>query len=86
MIKLRKAATDFNINQVAVAGGGFSKSALRQAFNDHASKLGWKVYIPPFSFTTDNAAMIAVTGYFKFLNNDFCSMSEVPFARVTNTF
>ncbi|HRZ96230.1 MAG TPA: tRNA (adenosine(37)-N6)-threonylcarbamoyltransferase complex transferase subunit TsaD [Paludibacter sp.] len=86
MIKLRKAATDFNINQVAVAGGVSANSALRQAFNDHATKSGWKVYIPPFSFTTDNAAMIAVTGYFKFLNTDFCSMSEVPFARVTNTF
>ena len=86
MLKLRKAAIDFNINQVAVAGGVSANSALRQAFHDHARKLGWNVFIPPFSFTTDNAAMIAVTGYFKYLNNDFCSLSEVPFARVTNTF
>ncbi len=86
MIKLRKAATDFDINQIALAGGVSANSALRQSFHDHARKYGWKVYIPPFSFTTDNAAMIAVTGYFKYMNNDFCSMNEVPFARVTNKF
>jgi N6-L-threonylcarbamoyladenine synthase len=86
MFKLRKAAIDLNVNQVAVAGGVSANSALRQAFHDHALKLGWNVFIPPFSFTTDNAAMIAVTGYYKFLNNEFCSLSEVPFARVTNSF
>lgn len=86
MAKLRKAAVDYNIQQVAVAGGVSANSALRQAFHDHAKKYGWKVYIPPFSFTTDNAAMIAVTGYYKYLNQDFCSLSDVPFARVSNKF
>ena len=86
MNKLRKAASDFKINQVAVAGGVSANSALRQAFHDHGKKYGWKVYIPPFAFTTDNAAMIAITGYFKFLKGDFCSIKEVPYARVTTKF
>lgn len=86
MNKLRKAATDLNIRQVAVAGGVSANSALRQAFHDQGTKYGWEVYIPPFAFTTDNAAMIAITGYFKYLQNDFCSLEEVPFARVTTKF
>ena len=86
MNKLRKAASDFKINQVAVAGGVSANSALRQAFHDHGKKYGWKVYTPPFAFTTDNAAMIAITGYFKFLKGDFCSIEEVPYARVTTKF
>jgi N6-L-threonylcarbamoyladenine synthase len=86
MRKLRKAAKDLNIKEVAVAGGVSANSALREAFNDHAKKFGWTVYIPPVSFTTDNAAMIAITGYFKYLKEDFCSINEVPFSRITNTF
>ena len=86
MNKLRKAASDLNINQVAVAGGVSANSALRQAFIDHAEKFNWQVYIPPFAFTTDNAAMIAITGYLKYQQNDFCSIEEVPFARVSNKF
>ena len=86
MNKLRKAASDLKINQVAVAGGVSANSALRQAFHDHGVKYGWQVYIPPFAFTTDNAAMIAITGYFKYQHNDFCSIEEVPFARVSNKF
>ncbi len=86
MNKLRKAATDLKIRQIAVAGGVSANSALRQAFHDYGKKYNWEVYIPPFSFTTDNAAMIAITGHLKFQNNDFCSMAEVPFARVTSKF
>jgi N6-L-threonylcarbamoyladenine synthase len=86
MNKLRKAAIDLRIKQVAVAGGVSANSALRQAFLDNGTKYGWEVYIPPFAFTTDNAAMIAITGYFKFQHADFCSIEEVPFARVTNKF
>lgn len=84
MNKLRKAAKDLNIHQVAVAGGVSANSGLRQAFYDHAEKYGWEVFIPPFSFTTDNAAMIAITGYYKYLRNEFCSLDETPYARVTN--
>jgi N6-L-threonylcarbamoyladenine synthase len=86
MNKLRKAAKDLNINHVAVAGGVSANSGLRQSFHDHASKYRWNVYIPPFAFTTDNAAMIAITGYFNYLNNDFCPLDKVPFSRVTNKF
>jgi N6-L-threonylcarbamoyladenine synthase len=86
MNKLRKAAKDLNIRQVAVAGGVSANSALRQAFLDHASKYGWEVFIPPFAFTTDNAAMIAITGNFKYQHQDFCSIEEVPYARVSNQF
>jgi N6-L-threonylcarbamoyladenine synthase len=86
MNKLRKAAKDLNIRQVAVAGGVSANSALRQAFLDHASKYDWEVFIPPFAFTTDNAAMIAITGNFKYQHQDFCSIEEVPYARVSNQF
>ena len=86
MNKLRKAASELNIRQVAVAGGVSANSALRQAFHDYGVKYNWEVYIPPFAFTTDNAAMIAITGYFKYQHNDFCSIEEVPFARVSNKF
>lgn len=85
MRKLRKAAKDLNIKQVAVAGGVSANSALREAFNDHAKRFGWTVYIPPVSFTTDNAAMIAITGYFKYLKQNFCAINEVPYSRITNT-
>ena len=86
MNKLRKAARDLKINELAVAGGVSANSALRKAFEDHALKFGWNVYIPPFEFTTDNAAMIAITGYYKYLNSDFCSISKVPYARNTIKF
>ncbi|NDV47057.1 tRNA (adenosine(37)-N6)-threonylcarbamoyltransferase complex transferase subunit TsaD [Paludibacter sp. 221] len=83
MNKLQKAATDLKINQVAVAGGVSANSGLRQAFCEYGEKYGWDVFIPPFSFTTDNAAMIAITGYFKYLNGEFSSITDVPFARVS---
>ena len=83
MKKLRQAAKDLKIKQVAVAGGVSANSGLRQAFLDHAQRYGWKVYIPKFSFTTDNAAMIAITGYFKFLDKDFCPMELPAYSRVT---
>ena len=86
MNKLRKVASDLKIKQVAVAGGVSANSALRQAFHDQGEKLGWEIFIPPFAFTTDNAAMIAMTGYLKYQQGVFCSMEEVPFSRVTNKF
>lgn len=84
MKKLLKASQELGISQVAVAGGVSANSALRQAFYDYAEKYNWEVYIPPFAFTTDNAAMIAITGYYKYLNNDFCTLDETPYARVSN--
>lgn len=82
MSKLRKAAKDLGIKEVAVAGGVSANSGLRDAFLDHAKRYGWKVHIPKFSFTTDNAAMVAITGYYKFLDRDFCPMDAAPFSRV----
>ncbi len=82
MNKLRKAAKGLNIKEVAVAGGVSANSGLRDAFLDHAKRYGWKVHIPKFAFTTDNAAMVAITGYYKYLDKDFCPMDAVPFSRV----
>lgn len=81
MRKLKKAAKDLNINQVAVAGGVSANSALRQAFLEYGKRYHWTVYIPPFSFTTDNAAMVCQAGYFKYLDGDFCPIDEVPYAK-----
>ena len=81
MKKLRKAAKDLGINHVAVAGGVSANSGLRDAFIDYGKRYKAQVYIPPFSFTTDNAAMIAQTAYFKYLAGDFCPIDAVPFAR-----
>ncbi len=86
MDKLKKAAEDLNIKQVAVAGGVSANSGLRNAFVEYGKKYAWDIYIPPFSFTTDNAAMVAMTGYFKYLQGAFCSFDEVPFARVSDKF
>ncbi len=83
MKKLRQAAKDLKIKQVAVAGGVSANNGLRNAFQDHAKRYGWKIFIPKFSFTTDNAAMIAITGYFKFQDKDFCSMDLPAYSRVT---
>ncbi len=82
MDKLLKAAKDTRIRQVAVAGGVSANTALRQAFLDYAEKYHWKVFIPKFSFTTDNAAMIAITGYFKYLDKDFCPIDAPAYARM----
>ncbi|GHV04182.1 tRNA N6-adenosine threonylcarbamoyltransferase [Bacteroidia bacterium] len=81
MDKLRKASKDLKINEVAVAGGVSANTALRDAFHEHAVKYGWRIHIPPFAFTTDNAAMVAITGYFKYLHQDFCPMDATPFSR-----
>ena len=82
MNKLRRAAKVLGKKEVAVAGGVSAKSGLRDAILDNAKRFGWKVHIPKFSFTTDNAAMVAITGYYKYLDKQFCPMDAAPFARV----
>ena len=82
MRKLRKAAKDFGIRRVAVAGGVSANTGLREAFLDHARRFGWKVYIPEFGYTTDNAAMIAMAGCFKYADRDFCPMEKPAYSRV----
>ncbi|HRN16758.1 MAG TPA: tRNA (adenosine(37)-N6)-threonylcarbamoyltransferase complex transferase subunit TsaD, partial [Xylanibacter oryzae] len=64
MKKLRKAVKMTGVNHVAVAGGVSANNGLRNAFREHAEKYGWNIYIPKFSYTTDNAAMIGITGYY----------------------
>lgn len=81
MSKLRDAARDLGIKEVAVAGGVSANSALRAAFADHADRLQWRIHIPKFAFTTDNAAMVAITGYYRYLRGEFCPMDAPPFSR-----
>ena len=83
MDKLRKASKALKIKEVAVAGGVSANTGLRNAFHDHAKRFGWKIFIPKFSYTTDNAAMIAITGYYKFQDQDFCSIDKPAYSRVT---
>lgn len=82
MDKLRKVVKDTGFTEVAVAGGVSANNGLRNAFREHAAKYGWKIYIPKFGYTTDNAAMIAITGYYKYLDKDFCSIDKPAYSRV----
>ena len=79
--KLKRAAKDFKINEIAVAGGVSANSGLRDALLDLGRRHRWKVHIPPFSYTTDNAAMVCQAGYFKYLDGEFCPMDAVPYAK-----
>lgn len=81
MEKLEKASKQTGIKQIAVAGGVSANSGLRNAILERADKYNWKTYIPEFKFTTDNAAMIAITGYYKYLNKEFASQDIAPLAR-----
>ena len=83
MDKLRKVVKDTGIKEVAVAGGVSANNGLRNAFREHAKKYGWNIFIPKFGYTTDNAAMIAITGYYKFLDKDFCTIDKPAYSRVT---
>lgn len=83
MDKLYKASEDLKIKEVAVAGGVSANSALRSAFEEYSQKYGWKIHIPKFAYTTDNAAMVAISGYFKYLDKEFATPDIAPFARVS---
>ncbi len=83
MKKLKLAVKQTGIKHVAVAGGVSANNGLRNAFHEAADKYGWTVYIPKFSYTTDNAAMIAITGYHKYLDGEFCEVAKPPFSKVT---
>ena len=79
--KLRKAARQTGINEIAIAGGVSANSGLRNALEEMGKKEGWATYIPAFQFCTDNAGMIGVTGYYKYLAGEFCAQDAAPFAR-----
>lgn len=81
MKKLNKAVVQTKIIHVAVAGGVSANNGLRNAFRQYADKYGWTIYIPKFSYTTDNAAMIGITGYFKYQDKDFCDIDSPAFSK-----
>ena len=83
MKKLRMAVKQTGIKHVAVAGVVSANNGLRNAFRDHAERYHWTIYIPKFSYTTDNAAMIGIVGYMKYLDQDFCSIDLPAFSKVT---
>jgi len=81
--KVKRAAKDKGITRIAVAGGVSANSGLRDAIVEMCRRQQWEAFIPPFSFTTDNAAMIAQAGYYKYLDQDFCPIDAVPYAKTT---
>lgn len=81
MDKLEKAAEDYGIKEVAIAGGVSANSGLRKAMAENAAKLGWNIYIPKFEYTTDNAAMIAMVAKLKYERGEFSDLSVSATAR-----
>ncbi|MDR2292039.1 MAG: tRNA (adenosine(37)-N6)-threonylcarbamoyltransferase complex transferase subunit TsaD [Prevotellaceae bacterium] len=79
---LIKASEMTEIKEIAISGGVSANSGLRNAIVDEGKIKNWKVYLPQLKFTTDNAAMIAITGYFKYLNNKTCGYDIIPSARI----
>ena len=86
MDKLKKAVKETGIRQVALSGGVSANSGVRDGLTALGQKYGWKVFLPPFKFTTDNAAMIAIVGHHKYQDQDFCAFDAPAFARVTDRF
>lgn len=81
--KLRKAVDLTGVKQVAIGGGVSANSGVRQAIADYCTQRGLQAFIPERLFTTDNAAMVAIAGYYKFLDNQFCDLDATPYARVS---
>ncbi|MEZ4940464.1 MAG: tRNA (adenosine(37)-N6)-threonylcarbamoyltransferase complex transferase subunit TsaD [Saprospiraceae bacterium] len=79
--KLRKATRQTGIRTVALAGGVSANSGLRKALESYGAREGWETFVPRFEFCTDNAAMIGITGYYKYLRNEFCDQDAAPYAR-----
>ena len=83
MTKLEKAANDLSIKNIGIAGGVSANSGLRRAITESGKKYGWQVFIPKFEYCTDNAAMIGITAYYKYLKGDFCDLTTTPSARAS---
>ena len=79
--KLKRAAKDLKLTEIAVAGGVSANSGLRDALLDLGRRHRWIVHIPPFAYTTDNAAMVAQAGYYRYLKGDFCPIDAAPYAK-----
>jgi len=80
--KVKKAAKQFSVKQIAIAGGVSANSGLRLALQTMALEQGWSVYIPAFEYCTDNAAMIAIAGYHKYLKGEFVGQDVAPLSRM----
>lgn len=81
--KLRKAVRQTGVKTVAIGGGVSANSGVRNAVAEYCAATGLRAFIPERVFTTDNAAMVAIAGYFKYLRGDFCPYDSAPYARVT---
>ncbi|MGH2643278.1 MAG: tRNA (adenosine(37)-N6)-threonylcarbamoyltransferase complex transferase subunit TsaD, partial [Chitinophagaceae bacterium] len=81
MNKLVRAAKETGIKEVCIAGGVSANSGLRQAIKDYSEKYGWNYFIPEFQYCTDNAGMISITAYYKYLAGQFADMTISPSAR-----
>ncbi|MDE7189577.1 MAG: hypothetical protein K2N96_05480 [Muribaculaceae bacterium] len=81
--KLDKAVKKYPVSQISIGGGVSANSGVRNAVAEYCCRHGIKAWIPERTFTTDNAAMVATTGYFKYLANDFGSLAAPPFSRVS---
>lgn len=79
--KLKRAAKDLKLTEIAVSGGVSANSGLRDALLDLGRRHRWIVHIPPFAYTTDNAAMVAQAGYYRYLKGDFCPIDAAPYAK-----
>lgn len=82
MDKLKMAVSETGINQIAIGGGVSANSGIRQTLKDAEKKYGWKTFIPKFEYTTDNAAMIGIVGYHKYLEQHFSDSTTVSKARI----
>ncbi len=81
MKKLMKAAKDFHINEIAIAGGVSANLGLQNSLKKIAVQKKWNIYIPPLELTTDNAAMIGIVGYYKYLRKEFADIYAIPYAK-----
>jgi N6-L-threonylcarbamoyladenine synthase len=79
--KLARAAAEYHVNDIAIAGGVSANSRLRKVLQQKADELGWQVFIPKFEYCTDNAAMVAITGHYKYLRKDFATQGLSAYAR-----
>ena len=84
MDKLVKAARQTGINEITIGGGVSANSGLRARIEEEGRRRGWNTYLPEFKFTTDNAAMIAVAGWFHYLNGERCPLDVAPLSRIAD--
>ena len=80
--KLKRAAEEYDIKDIALAGGVSANTGLREGLTKLGAEKGWNVFIPKFEYCTDNAAMIAIAGYYKYLKGEFAGQEIAPLARM----